>query len=163
MYEKVLSSLKTRDDVEAVEEEIKKISKSLYEGDVNSIQNVLKKDIRNFFSEIVRQETNINDIKSVENYLRILEEKLKAIFDVTIIVAFEPSGYAISKFYDLVQQNIKEKIVLDIEFDPHIIGGAIIIYKGKYKDYSLKTVFNDELNKTQGEILNMLNIQKAKN
>ena len=55
-----------------------------------------------------------------------------------IHLAFLPTPSFIKELSDWLKRNLKRKVLLDVEVNPAIVGGAILEYKGKYLDLSLR-------------------------
>lgn len=152
--------IKTKYDIDILTKELSILEGSLYKHGDDGFDSVLKSSVRNWVAEIIKVET---ENKDKEQYLKTLKKEILTLPEVKLIIAFEPPITFISKVYDLIQNSMKEKIVLDIIFDRQVIGGAIIIYRGKYIDFSFRRVFNSELDKTRDEILDILNKKMIKN
>ncbi len=81
--------------------------------------------------------TNIND------FLKTLPEIVAKIPIITITIAFEPSQETLQSISQWFLINLKTQYILDLQIDRKIIGGAVINFNGKYKDYSIKPLFNE--------------------
>lgn len=60
----------------------------------------------------------------------------QSIFEITTAVA--PSKTSLSKLRLRLEEKFGDKIRLAVKVDPAVIGGAIIVFNGRYFDYSLK-------------------------
>ena len=69
------------------------------------------------------------------------KQKVKNVPSVRLIIAYEPSEDAIDRFYSFIVDACQRPVLLDIGYAPDIIGGAVVIYEGKYRDYSFKNIF----------------------
>ncbi len=112
--------------------EIEVIAQSEYVFDGN-FEEVLSKSVRYWVGQSILAE--YRDV-GVEKYLTGLTEAIEKIATLQLTLAFEPSDESITKMYDWVLSNVGTGIVLDIHYDPRLIVGATIAYKGKYGDYS---------------------------
>ena len=72
-----------------------------------------------------------------------------------MIIAYEPSEDAIDRFYSFITAACGRRIILDIGYAPDIIGGAVVIYRGKYRDFSFKNIFEKEFEKESAKILKL--------
>lgn len=72
------------------------------------------------------------------NFLEELQKKLESLPVLKITLAFLPSRKSIERIVNFIRKESGEKIILDIFIDPEIVGGAILEYRGKYLDFSLK-------------------------
>lgn len=57
---------------------------------------------------------------------------------VNLTLAFLPSKSLVKKLALWFKKNFGSKVVLDIQVDPKILGGAILSFNGYYRDFSLK-------------------------
>jgi len=157
MTSKLIDNLKTRDEIEMLREEITLLSQSVYQGGAKSTENLLKNDIRIWVSQIIREEIQSVDIR---DYFAEIEKELDRIRCVSITLAYEPSELSVRRFYDFVQPLMPKKIVLELLYDPQIVGGMVISYGGRYKDYSFRKIFEDELEETRKDVLLLLDKTK---
>lgn len=67
-----------------------------------------------------------------------LEEEVKKLETITIYLSFEPTQTSIEEIHFWMMKNLTSKLLVDIKFDPTLLAGAAFVYKGVYKDYSLK-------------------------
>lgn len=102
------------------------LKKSLYDKSVNagSIPEEIEKD---FLSS-----------ESKEAYLKKLIESLNSLDTVQITIAFDPGPNTIILIKNWLKQNLKKTPLIDLKINPNIIGGVIIVYNGKYADFSVK-------------------------
>ncbi len=56
---------------------------------------------------------------------------------VKLEIAFSPSEEFLQKISNWMEKNLGKKVILDVTVNPKIIGGAIIEYQGKWRDFSL--------------------------
>jgi len=66
-----------------------------------------------------------------------LKEKLKSLPIFSLTIGFEPTEEFKEKLVHWIKENVEKKAVLDLKIDKEILGGAIISWQGKYKNYSL--------------------------
>ena len=71
-----------------------------------------------------------------ENKKAFLEELKNQLLNLA--VALKPDESFLAKLSGWVKVNIGERAVLEIEVDAAILGGALVSYNGKYRDYSLR-------------------------
>lgn len=153
----ILDLIRTSYDAELFEQELETLSESLYKGD-QVLERALREKVRFKISKKVR-----DDFKKVEDkakYLSDLKKALSKVARVNLVCAFEPSESSIERFYQFLKDEIKKDLILDIGYDPQIIGGAIVIYQGMYRDFSFKKIFEDEFEKGRSQFIKMINQSK---
>lgn len=152
--DKLLQSVKTKRDATKLLEEVDIISKSLYKAGGEAVESVLKNEVRVATAEAIRESFTQKDLNK-KNYLDQIIKLIQKMPNVSLILAFEPSEGAIERFYSKISESVGQQVLLDIVYEPQIIGGAVIIYKGKYRDFSFKKVFEAEFEKSRSKILEM--------
>lgn len=118
--------------------------------------NILKSYLLNsFFSSGTQNEAlsspDLNWLKSLpptfyqqftkDNVYKIfadLESKINQFQPLIIYLTFEPDDAAISQIGAFARKTFKDLLLLDTKFDPNLIAGAALVWKGIYKDYSLR-------------------------
>ena len=75
-----------------------------------------------------------------------LKKYLQNLPQVKIVIAFRPKKEFINKISLWLEKEINQKVILDLAFNPEIVGGALIEYQGRQVDFSLakeiKSLFN---------------------
>ncbi len=92
-------------------------------------QNFNKDNIYDLFSQVEKQ-----------------KESLK---NLTIYLTFEPDDFTVTQIGAYARRSFGDYLLLDIKYDPNLIAGAAVVWKGIYKDYSLRA----QLAEKQSEIL----------
>src|SRR3989344_313000 len=146
MYENILAHLKTKNDLDKFKPQVDILIDSYYLNSDKGFYDTLTSRINYELAEEIGKE--IADSKTaVEDYLVGLKLKLNSIKLISLTVGFEPSSQTISRISDYLRQNISGEIIIDLFYEPRIVGGAIIEYMGKYADLSLLSLFNQESEK----------------
>lgn len=95
--------------------------------------------------------------RSIKTQIEKLQEKLAACKTLQMTLAFEPDEAAINSFSAWIKHNATPDTLIDLQFDRSIIGGALLVSNGIYKDYSLKRTLSDKFQLQKSEIMEMLN------
>lgn len=98
-------------------------------------------NLARYFSqkEISLMLTSINSIDD----LRSLREKLTRVEVFNIRLSFIPSALFEGAISDKIVKLTKDPCVTHFTIDRRILGGAIIDYQGRYRDFSLKNAIDD--------------------
>lgn len=67
-----------------------------------------------------------------------LEEQCTKLPTLTMYLTFEPDEATLGQIGSFARQAFGPMLLLDIRFDPNLIAGTALSWKGVYKDYSLK-------------------------
>ena len=135
MYSEILSSLRTKSELELLNQEIDILLTGLYEDEGTKFEEILKEDIRGKISIEIQRLLN-NNQSDKEDVLKGLQTELDKLKTLKLTLSFEPSEKTLDKLYQWMKANVSENAVLDISLDQSIIGGAIISYGGNYRDFS---------------------------
>ena len=82
-----------------------------------------------------------------------LNEQLKKFKPIKLTIAFEPSYESIENIYNWVLEALDNSYILDIEVNESILGGAIVVFNGQYRDSSLKKTLREIFETKREEIL----------
>ena len=157
MQSKILSKIKTKRDSEKLSYEIEILLSSLYEEKGAGFDNALKTKVRAWVAEDIGQDIDKLGMDK-KDYLDNLAKELKNFKTLRLDLAYEPSFESIDRIYAFVANNFGERILLDLNCVHDLVGGARVIFEGKYFDFTLKKAFEQEFSKEKDEILLMLNI-----
>ena len=96
--------------------------------------NQEKESFKEFFANNSLKLTNNSDSNlGIEKILEEIEKTPTAV----LTLAYVPSVYSVKKISGLINESAKQPIILNINTNPRILGGALIEYQGKFEDYSL--------------------------
>jgi len=76
-----------------------------------------------------------------------LKKYLQNLPQIKMEIAFQPKREFLKEISSWVEKESKQKVVLDLIFNPEIIGGAIIEYQGRYFDFSLAKKVDELISK----------------
>lgn len=100
------------------------------------------------------------DVKDRGTYLAFLENLIALIRKLKIIklvLAFDPTQKTIKKIHKFISDKIGTGYILDIEVSESILGGTIIIFNGKYNDFTLKKSLEETFANKRIELIQLLN------
>ncbi len=69
---------------------------------------------------------------------RSLEKDLESLTPLTVYLAFDPEAKEVKEIGEFIRRTFSKELLIDIKLDASLIGGCALIWKGVYKDYSLK-------------------------
>lgn len=67
-----------------------------------------------------------------------LEKQISQLQTLTLYITFEPDTDTITQLGQYARKTFFDLLVLDIKYDPQLIAGVALTWKGVYKDYSLR-------------------------
>lgn len=74
-----------------------------------------------------------------EGELRSFQKSISDLPVIKLIVASDPKPRVISTLSKWIKDKVDPYAIIDFEVEPEILGGAIISWKGKYKDVSISS------------------------
>lgn len=109
----------------------------------------IEEEVWNIEDEIAQLEEEINNLKNKEGgslddpqkqleLLESLEEFLRSFCEVKLTLALFPEREVLTNINDWLKGEIKKPVVLNIETDPNLVGGAVVEYEGRWGDFSLR-------------------------
>lgn len=76
-----------------------------------------------------------------------IEQIVSTIKPLTIYLAFDPSPEQVTQIGSKVRELYAEKLVIDLKYNPELIGGSAFIWNGVYKDYSIRNRIQQDKDK----------------
>lgn len=155
-----LEGIYTKEELESFLDQLNTFSLEIYKGDGGDINKILEEKFDYRFSEFMRNEMKNAGIKlksdkkgisgtqldQLRNLAKELHNSIRSVPKLQLVLAFNPTEAFIKKLFSWVGSNVGEGVVLDIMLDQKILGGAVVTFNGKYKDYSvLKKFQNSEV------------------
>ena len=155
MTSKLIAKIRTTDEREKLNEELDLLLESLYREKGAGFESTMFSKIRYWVSEIIKSEVS-NNSSEIEIYLKEIISHMGNLKVLSLKLAFEPTDTSIDKFFAFVRKNVGEGIILSFEYDPRLLGGAVITYKGEYRDFSLRRLFENEYKLKEKELLKVV-------
>lgn len=154
MYSEILANIRTKEDAWALEQELDILLDKLYSAKADEFSHALEHDVRSNVALIIKSSIEKAKIDR-DKYLQRLKNELKKLKEIQLTLAFEPTDATLEKIFLWVRENVGEGIILDINYSKTISGGAVIIHKGKYRDYSLKKLIRNDLDNNKQKVETM--------
>lgn len=153
MSSPVLKLIKTTEEQRLFENELVSLKNALYQNEdrFNEVLNGFRPQI----AEALATELTANS-DSKENYLNNLTEELQRIPTIGLTLAFEPGNATINKIHDWIRSRTTTPTLIDIDVNPRILGGVIIVSKGTYSDFSVKKLVDLYLKDNKDAILSSI-------
>ena len=142
IYFDILTSLRTVEDLNQISSEIDNLLASIFETDDQSFDKALKSisvdTAKKINDAINKNGLNITNKELIRNFLEGLKKLLGKFKTIRLIISIEPSSSAIENIHNWVISNLGEGYLLEIETNHNLLGGAIIEFDGKYRDFTVK-------------------------
>lgn len=80
-----------------------------------------------------------------EKALAVLNDKeIEKVRELVICSAFPLSTETTENLCRKARKLFNQELFIDVKVDPGLIGGAALVWKGRYRDYSLKAKFEEK-------------------
>lgn len=155
MYSEILARLRTKEEALQLEHEVDLLIESLYKTGGGSFDEALQKHIRGGVANAIKTSLEREKIPKDE-FFDGLKNELKKLRVLKLALAFEPSDATIDKIHNWVNNNIGAGVILEFTSSPSILAGAVVIYKGEYRDYSLRSKFKGGFEQSRKKIFEIL-------
>jgi hypothetical protein len=114
---------------------------NLYKTDT-SFSNFLSKNQDEHFAKIILGQfpsdwLAASDKERIEKKINELKKEIQILPTISLTIAIHPNEELLKALEHWAEVNFKTKMIFDIRVNPEIIGGAIVIRNGSYKDFSL--------------------------
>lgn len=141
IYSEIINSITTKDDIGFLNSELDLLGRSIYEVKEN-FDSVLKSSFRaNIYSLI----SKLLQTEKKEDVIKKIKSKLDEIEIIELTLSTEPKEKTLETVSSWLAKSIPQKVAIDIKINQQIMGGAIIVFKGKYFDASLKNSLENVL------------------
>ena len=150
IYFDLITSLRTTQEVASFASEIDTF---MLENTLDSISEDSARKIMQAFS---KNNLDINNKNTVVSFFKTLKELLKKLKVIKLVLAFDPTRKTIENIHNFVKNIAGIGYILDIEISEDVLGGAVIIFNGKYYDFTLKKSIEDTFEVKNKEIQMLL-------
>ena len=140
-YQVLIDSTLTKYDVVKLGEEIDMLLKSLYQLEIDKFEQNLKAEVRVGVATEIRKLLQGNIDQNKGEIKAILTSGYRVVCSLPVlklVLAFEPSEQVIVDISHWARLNLERGIIIDLSIDRSISGGAVIIYRGKFYDFSVR-------------------------
>ncbi len=133
MNTSILSKIRTKLDLEYLSGDIEELRENLFK--VHDTELDVPYIIRDEFIKAPDKNAFLEALKSDMLNVRILE--------LTTAVYLDEKS--ISRISNWVKVNIGPDVVIDLNIDPEIMAGVNMTFQGKFKEFSLRDIFENSL------------------
>lgn len=153
----IIQKTRTVDDVRILRVGVEALEMNLYGVGIKSWHNVLDKVLPEKFSvqlkDLIAQLPVEQQPETIRELLADLKNAISKFRLLKIDLAFEPTNEVIDQLNFWVDEKLGLEVVLDIGYEKTLIGGARIIFAGRYGDFSAAKSLADILRREKKNIL----------
>lgn len=149
IYKDIFSVIKTKDQAEEFKEQCNVLLAQIYEVDKKPLEAAIDSLFTNQFAVTLKK--ILNSLQVNQNDGHVLKQcfsEIKKVLDeadvIVVTLGITPTAELLEDIADMVRTSFaNDCILLESKVDPHILGGAQIIWQGKYLDYGLDKLVSE--------------------
>jgi F0F1-type ATP synthase delta subunit len=160
IYFDLVTAIKTAQEVTDFTSEIDTLMLTFFKPENASIEKALDSISAEFAQKIIqtfkKNNLDLNNRDTFANFFKNLKEIIGKLEVIKLVLAFDPNSKTVEKIHNFVKENIGTGYILDIEVSQDLLGGSIVMFNGKYHDFSLKKTIEDTFETKKEEIIKFI-------
>lgn len=155
----ILSHIRIQAEAQELLTKLDAFGTTLYSTQTKSIENYfshLPKPITDALHETFDNLLSTSNNTEAHHLISQLQDKMHALRILQLTIAFDPDDTTLTVFSSWAKNNIGNDVVLDIQINKTLVGGAIIVLDGQYRDYSVHKKLSQVFQIQKEEILGSL-------
>lgn len=161
IYNDILLHIRTTKEVDVLLQKIDGMLDAIFKLNQQSFAQIFAGELRSEISTSVQNSLSQIGVTfaqpaELKEFLTSLKNLLQTTTVLTLTISFAPSDEATSLISSKTKELFGVTTLLEINIQESILGGAMIIFKGKYLDYSLRTKIDQVFKNKSKEITAIL-------
>lgn len=160
IYFDLITSLRTTREVADFVSEIDALLLAFFKSEKTPIEDALTSvsadSARKIMQTFSKNNLDINDRDIVSGFLDTLKKLLKKFKVIKLVLAFDPTLRTIENIHNFIKDTIGIGYILDIEVSKEVLGGAVVVFNGKYNDFTLRKNIEDAFEAKKQEIQKLI-------
>lgn len=116
------------------------------EGIMVSMEHSVDDDLLGVFNDVLSDIDNTKPMDAEEK-LRLVIDYIKNVEEISFVVPIHPNREFVIRLHDWCTENIRDDILIDFSINRLMESGVLMVYKGKYFEYSLENLLDDYFSK----------------
>ncbi len=142
IFNPILQYIITTSDAELLSAEIDQLLVELYDTNADKFSEAFKSNLSAEIAAALRkvlenQGISFSNREEMRKFLLELQKALRALPVLSLTLAFSPSEKFLTKLSSWAKEHMENLVILELSYDPEILGGAVIVSNGHYYDFSL--------------------------
>lgn len=137
----ILSHIRTQEEAQELLHSLSSFESQIYSLKKSGLQDYfshLPKNISEAMQMTFQGDVTEENMQKLHNDVKQLQDKIDHAKIVQLTLAFEVDEDAINLFSSWTKANIGPDALIAIQLDRTMVGGAIIVAGGQYRDYSVR-------------------------
>ena len=156
----ILAGLRTQSERDQLREQVGELEAALFRSDPKGIEKILTSHLPEYLAVAMRSllasPAFQDNPEALRKFFQDLRETIDKLPILKVNIAFKPTEEMIARLHEWAQKNLGLGVVLDIGYDGLMLGGARIIFGGRYKEMTLAQMITDVFAKEKTTILKMI-------
>jgi len=155
MYSELNHLARTEEERDTLREELQALSDALYEKQ-GTFEEALAHKVRPATAETVKKLLAAPEASDKAKFFENAAKALESLKILELTVAFDPKGQSIERIWQWTRRNVGEGIILKFTVDRSLGAGAIVVYQGKFRNYSLSRLLEDYFEASKNSLAQIL-------
>lgn len=142
VYSEIFEHFSTKKDLSEFLSQLNSLERQFFNNKVSvsdKLEEIFSHELESSLrSATEKKKVNIEDSSEFRDFIKELTEYTQKMPVVTLRLAFEPTQKQLLEIEKWFESEIDKHVVFDVVFDESVIGGAVIEYKGKHYDFSVR-------------------------
>ncbi|MDP3770532.1 MAG: hypothetical protein U1A25_02515 [Candidatus Sungbacteria bacterium] len=156
----LIRTIRTKEEKDILRDQMIMLEAALFRSETQGYEKILQTRLPEHIAAAMRDILAQPSFKEHPEATRTFFQDLKNMIDILPVVklslAFNPSEEMIQRLHEWIQKNRGVGVVLDISYDAMILGGARMIFQGRYKEMTLSQMITDALAKEKTDVLKLI-------
>ena len=156
----IVRDIRTKDERDVLRGQLGELEGAFFHSDPRILEEVLRTRLPEDLAVAMRDILAVPELKDNPESLRLFFQDFKSRLDkfslLKLSIVFKPNEKMIDRLHEWIQQNLGTDVVLDIEYDRSMLGGARIIFSGRYKEITLAQMITDTFIKEKKTVMEMI-------
>ena len=156
----LIRMIRTKEEKDILRDQITMLEATLFRPESEDFENILKTKLPKHVAAAMRDILSQPQLKESPTAIKDFFQNVKDTVDVLPILklslAFSPSEDMIERLHEWIGKNLGIGVLLEISYDTLILGGARIIFQGRYKELTLSQMITDVLAKEKINVLKLI-------
>jgi len=140
-FEDLAKKIKTKEELIFYLEEIAQVRQIIFKDKEVSlskkVEGKVSGEFKKFLERLEKEEVISKNPEQQSSFFQELEKYLQSLPEIKLEIAFSPDDNSLNRISQWFEKELGQKIILDLIINPRVVGGAIIDYRGNWRDFSL--------------------------
>ena len=156
----LIRMIRTKEEKDILRDQITMLEATLFRPESEDFENILKTKLPKHVAAAMRDILSQPQLKesptAIKDFFQNVKDTIDTLPILKLSLAFSPSEEMIERLHEWIGKNLGIGVLLEISYDTLILGGARIIFQGRYKELTLSQMITDVLAKEKISVLKLI-------